>query len=98
MMQLQQLLVQKSHMMLRLSYSRVAASTADIVESEDRKYVTDISKYWKILQVLTMQLIRNTKHGLDGLKANLTGATFTEAISSNLDNNTGDETDATIKS
>jgi hypothetical protein len=35
---------------------------------------------------------------LDGLKANLTGATFTGAIITNLSNsNTGDETDATIK-
>jgi hypothetical protein len=42
-----------------------------------------------------MQLIRNTKYGLDGLKANLTGATFIEQSHLIYHNNTGDETDAT---
>jgi thiazole synthase ThiGH ThiG subunit len=69
-------------MMLGLSYSRVAASTAVQVD-EDRKYVTDAQ-----VEVLentsgtnTGDNAINTQYsGLDGLKANLTGATFTGTI------------------
>jgi uncharacterized protein (TIGR02145 family) len=78
------------------------ATTADIVEITDKKYVTDaqVEVLGNTSGANTGDNATNTQYsGLDGSKANLTGATFTGAISStNLSNsNTGDETDATIK-
>jgi uncharacterized protein (TIGR02145 family) len=72
-----------------------AATTADIAESEDKKYVTDaqVEVLGNTSGTNTGDNATNTQYsGLDGSKANLTGATFTGAIyATNLANsNTGD--------
>jgi uncharacterized protein (TIGR02145 family) len=72
-----------------------AATTADIAASTDRKYVTDaqVEVLDNTSNTNTGDNAINTQYsGLDGSKANLTGATFTGAIyATNLANsNTGD--------
>ena len=80
-----------------------AATTADIATSTDKKYVTDAQQtvISNTSGTNTGDNATNTQYsGLDAAKANLSGATFTGAISAtNLSgSNTGDQTLPTLVS